>query len=162
MRLAGKWPLKQVWEPTAHDADLRPVVIIPGYGMNAHIFGYHPSDISLEEFLAQQGFEVWSLNMRGQDPSRCLRGGSKDYTMADIVTVDLPVANPVLCIPSNADGIVPIESAQSILMAVSSSVKDFFVAGNADIKMAHADMFISRYSRELVFEPVAEWLLKQY
>ena len=50
-------------------AGRRPILIIPGYGMNAFIFGFHPRGTSMERCLAEAGFEVWSANLRGQGPS---------------------------------------------------------------------------------------------
>jgi len=68
-----------------------PLLIVPGYGMNAYIFGYHPNGKSLEQYLAERGFEVWSVNLRGQEPSRNT-GGSRMHTMQDVALNDLPVA----------------------------------------------------------------------
>src|SRR5690606_5415397 len=62
--------LKRTWSPDHFDASLRPVVIVPGYGMNSFIFGFHPRGTSMERVLAEAGFEVWSANLRGQGPSR--------------------------------------------------------------------------------------------
>ena len=302
--------LKQTVDPRHHNKNLRPLAIIPGYGMNSYILGYHPRDLSMEEYLALQGFEVWSLNMRGQEPSRSV-GGDNEYNIKDIVNEDLAVSvdyvldktrsrrkkvdligcslggtyaylypilvnekkvgsivgigspfrmenihpllkiafssphlvgmiklshirqlagfvlpklirvpkllsiyihpeivdiskpeeliltvedpnrklnkelaywikkqdliidgmnmtemaadikNPLLCVMSNADGIVNQETALSILKVASSKVKDSFVAGTDNIKMAHADMFISNYAGQMVFEPLAEWLIAQ-
>jgi pimeloyl-ACP methyl ester carboxylesterase len=53
-------------------AGRRPILIVPGYGMNAFIFGFHPRGTSMERYLAEAGFEVWSANLRGQGPSRRL------------------------------------------------------------------------------------------
>ena len=53
-------------------ASRRPVLIIPGYGMNAFIFGFHPRGTSMERCLAEAGFEVWTANLRAQGPSRRL------------------------------------------------------------------------------------------
>ena len=302
--------IKKSFDSKKHDPKLKPLAIIPGYGMNAFIFGYHPRDVSMEEYLTQQGFEVWSINLRNQEPSECV-GGSTEYVIEDIVYNDLAIAvdyilehtssnqnrvdligaslggayaylyaalidsekagalvgmgapfrmvgihpaftiitycpkllgmikfnnlrqlarlaipiviaipqliyiymhpeivdtskadqlvkavenpnrklniqlahwvknkeliinnqkfsdlvskvkNPILCVLSNADGIVSQENALSVLNASSSSVKDCFVAGNEEIKMAHADLFISDYCKSMVFEPLANWLLKQ-
>lgn len=68
-----------------------PLLLIPGYGMNSFPLGYHPSGQSLEQELCARGFEVWSCNLRGQDPSRST-GGSKLYGMRDLALVDLPCA----------------------------------------------------------------------
>lgn len=62
--------LEQVWSGSALRVDAEPVAIIPGYGMNGFIFGFHPRGTTLRRALAEAGFEVWTLNLRGQGPSR--------------------------------------------------------------------------------------------
>ncbi len=47
-------------------AGRRPVLIVPGYGMNSFIFGFHPRGLSLEAYLASRGLEVWSVDLRAQ------------------------------------------------------------------------------------------------
>ena len=305
-----KLAVTQTWDSKHYNPELRPLLIVPGYGMNAFIFGYHPNGESLEEHLATAGFEVWSVNFRNQGGSirEC---GSVDYGMADIALGDLPaaidyvVANnragnskidligcslggayvyvyaalkgtehvgaivgmgapfrwvevhpvlafafksrrvakalrishtrfiaryglpllakipallsiylhtditdiskpeiltrtvedpnpqlnaeisdwirsrdlivneynltqemekvdvPVFALLSNADGIVPPATALSVLDAVSSTVRDSYTAGDAIIRMAHADMYISDYAKPMVFEPLARWLKQQ-
>ncbi len=302
--------LKHSYDPQNYNPRLKPLAIIPGYGMNAYIFGYHPWDCCMEDYLTQQGFEVWSLNLRNQEPSKRV-GGDEEYYLQDILYGDLSIAvdyildntqsdrdkvdligaslggayaymyaalvdsqkagslvgigapfrmvgvhplfllvtssprllgsikfkhtrqlarlalpvaikvprliyiymhpeivdttysekllkavenpnrklnyqlahwvkntdlilnghnltremakvkNPILCVLSNADGIVSEENALSVLEASSSDVKDYFVAGDDYVKMAHADLFISDYCRTMVFDPLASWLLKQ-
>jgi pimeloyl-ACP methyl ester carboxylesterase len=83
--------LKQCVDPARLDPSRPPLVIVPGYGMNAFIFGYHPSGASLEETLCAAGFEVWSVNLRNQEPSRC-KGGSTLYSFEDVSLRDLPIA----------------------------------------------------------------------
>jgi pimeloyl-ACP methyl ester carboxylesterase len=83
--------LKQTYEPRALEPYRRPVAIIPGYGMNAFIFGYHPTGRSMEAYWADRGFEVWSLNLRGQGTSRRV-GGRKQYGFYDAAVTDLGVA----------------------------------------------------------------------
>src|ERR1051326_6861472 len=48
----------------------RPVVIVPGYGMNSFIFGFHPQERSLEATLAHRGLVVYAADLRGQGRSR--------------------------------------------------------------------------------------------
>ena len=40
--------LSQTWDPAKLVPGRRPVIIVPGYGMNSFIFSYHPSGPSLE------------------------------------------------------------------------------------------------------------------
>lgn len=70
----------------------RPLLIIPGYGMNSFIFRYHPSGPSMMESLAARGFEVWSVDLRAQGESRAENGGRGDYCLEDIACVDVPAA----------------------------------------------------------------------
>ncbi len=82
--------LRQSWNPDTVTLDRRPLVIIPGYGMNAFIFGWHPNGPSMIEFLADRGFEVWTVDLRAQGRSVC-KGGSKDYHIEDAALTDLEV-----------------------------------------------------------------------
>ena len=83
--------LKQTYEPEGLERTRRPVAIIPGYGMNAFIFGYHPRGKSMEAYWAGKGFEVWSLNLRAQGNSKRL-GGRRQYGFYDAAVTDLGVA----------------------------------------------------------------------
>ncbi len=290
-------------------AGSRPLAIIPGYGMNAFIFGYHPSGFSMEEFFARRGFEVWSLFLRKQRGTRrrggtnrfgmaevaitdlraafdhiasatttggdridsigCSLGGSYQYIHASLVpenkmgaivsigsplawtsvhplikrlfanprivgsipfvfsshlaelgfpllkrfpkvlriyvhpeitdtskistlvkTIEDPVPqinreiaewirkrdlvlsgrnvtramqhvkNPLLVVVANRDGIVPESTVMSAFEASGATMKDVLRVGTDVLHFAHADLFISRHSHELVFEPIAAWLEK--
>src|SRR5690554_137091 len=52
------------------DPRKKPVLMIPGYAMNVFILSFHPSGMSMIEYLCAQGFEVWAANLRGQGASR--------------------------------------------------------------------------------------------
>ena len=303
--------LKQTYDPGKLRKELRPLAIVPGYGMNAFIFGYHPTGMSMEAYWAGRGFEVWSLNLRAQGGSRrqggrrsygfheagvidlgcaleyvarntvtgadrvdgvgCSLGGTylyvylaamreksrlgslvamgaplrwteihpalkavfsspflvgqirmrgtrhlarlgvpilkrlpkllhlymhpeiiDTYKMGEMVqtiedpnpvlnreiaewirSVDLHVngvnvtegvaaaVNPLLVVLANADGIVPVASALSAQEVMASPVKDVLRVGTGEVAVAHADLFISEISREWVFEPLADWLVRQ-
>lgn len=86
------WALEiSCFRSPSHQAHLRPLLMIPGYAMNAFILSYHPTSRSLIEFLADAGFEVWTLNMRGQGNSRSL-GGHRHFGLQDYALRDVPVA----------------------------------------------------------------------
>jgi alpha-beta hydrolase superfamily lysophospholipase len=69
----------------------RPVLIVPGYGMNSFIFGFHPRGQSLEAYLAARGLEVWSVDLRGQGRS-VREHGSEEYGLGELAVDDLGVA----------------------------------------------------------------------
>jgi len=83
--------LHQTWDPARLVKGRRPVLIVPGYGMNSFVFSYHPHGVSMEGYLAQAGFEVWRCDLRGQGAS-ARRGGSVDYSLADLAVTDLRTA----------------------------------------------------------------------
>lgn len=69
----------------------RPVLIVPGYGMNSFIFGFHPRGLSLEAYLASRGLEVWSVDLRGQGRS-VREHGSDEYGLGELAVDDLRCA----------------------------------------------------------------------
>jgi len=300
--------VKRFFLAEKQDKQLRPLLIVPGYGMNSFIFSYHPHDVSLIEYLCEQGFEVWTADLSAQGES-VNRSGGEEPGLKELACMDLPViidrviknnsgghekidlvgcslggtliyiytalfgtekvssvvglgsplrwekinplvrvlfsspglagsvkvknmrtiakyALPILAkvpkllhiyihpeivdlskpeiltqtvedpnrvinrqiatwlktkdlfidgknitelfgkitvplflILCKTDGVVPPETALSALNT-NSKIKEYVVAGNDKVKMAHADMYISRYARQFVFEPLASWLLK--
>ncbi|MCB9680124.1 MAG: alpha/beta fold hydrolase [Alphaproteobacteria bacterium] len=71
-------------------AGRRPVVMIPGYAMNSYILGYHPGGPSMVAWLVQEGFEVWTANLRGQGGSLPPPRPSR-FGLAELALDDLPV-----------------------------------------------------------------------
>lgn len=68
-----------------------PILLIPGYGMNTFVLDYHPSDISMVQFLVEDGWDVFTANLRGQGNSRPQRGkGYPDFGFVDVARLDLP------------------------------------------------------------------------
>lgn len=68
------------------------------------------------------------------------------------------VEKPLLLILATADGIVPAATARSALSCLGGSRKSELWVGSAAVPMAHADLFISRYSEPWVFAPLIAWL----
>lgn len=304
-----KLELKQCRPPRKFHPRRNPVAIIPGYGMNSFIFGFHPRGLSMEDYLTERGLEVWSLNLRGQggsfpegghrrfglrelavddlgtalsyithhsksrsgkvDVIGCSLGGTLAFTHAALMPhhnkigsivamgaplrweavhpllrivffsprligmIPLPRAklilrllaplflnspllklylhreivdlknrdvlmetiedpsrflnreigewirnkdliiehrnithefrkskHPLLCVVANGDGIVPAMTALSAEETSGARVKETLVVGTDRLRFAHADLFISNHSHEMVFKPTADWLLK--
>ncbi|MEW6440254.1 MAG: alpha/beta fold hydrolase [bacterium] len=80
--------VKQTYAPARIERKRRPIAIVPGYGMNAFIFGYHPTGKPMEIYWAEKGFEVWSVNLRAQDGS-IRTGGRRTYGFYDAAVTDL-------------------------------------------------------------------------
>jgi pimeloyl-ACP methyl ester carboxylesterase len=84
--------LKGTHAPEVFDPTRRPIVIVPGYGMNSFIFGYHPRGTSMERVLAEAGFEVWSVNLRRQGGSKRSQGMASAPSMERCACVDVRAA----------------------------------------------------------------------
>ncbi|MBL8604660.1 MAG: alpha/beta fold hydrolase [Myxococcales bacterium] len=74
-----------------------PVLIVPGYGMNAFIFGFHPSGRSLSEHLAWRGLDVFTVDLRAQGDSVAVsrearRHPTRGFGLAALSGVDLTAA----------------------------------------------------------------------
>ncbi len=300
--------LKQCRPPTKIHRRRNPILIIPGYGMNSFIFGFHPRGLSMEDYFRERGFEVWTVNLRAQGGSK-REGGSTHYGLLDLATIDLDSAvefaaknstsrtgrvdligcslggtlsfiyaalvpdnrtgalvaigaplrwekvhplvriafssptlvglipmrgtrcllkklaplliespllkiylhkemvdlrrkdlffetvenpnrhlnrelarwiqekdlilegknvtdafrkikNPLLCVLANADGIVPPLTALSAEEIAGSKIKETLVVGDDKLRFAHADLFVANHCHEMVFQPIANWLLK--
>ena len=84
------WELSlfQTWDESRPPRGRRPVLIVPGYGMNSFIFSFHPHGASLQSYLAAAGFEVWRADLRAQGASRSVGGGDV-YGLEDLALTDL-------------------------------------------------------------------------
>ena len=94
---SGNWRLDVTRhvEPEAFDPELKPVLMIPGYAMNAFILGFHPTGRSMIGYLIDQGFEVWTANLRGQGESLCMRGDD-EFGFAELTGEDLPAVRSLV------------------------------------------------------------------
>ncbi|MSP23605.1 MAG: alpha/beta fold hydrolase [Myxococcales bacterium] len=84
--------LRRTVSPAHLDPRARPLLIVPGYGMNSFIFSYHPRNTSLERWLAEAGFEVWAMNLRAQGASVPCNAAPGPVTLANYAGIDLPRA----------------------------------------------------------------------
>jgi pimeloyl-ACP methyl ester carboxylesterase len=70
---------------------LTAALLVPGYGMNSFIFGFHPNGLSLEAYLASRGIDVYSVDLRGQGRAEN-DGGGKRFGLSDLAVTDLGAA----------------------------------------------------------------------
>ncbi len=85
-----KLELKRSVSPEHFNPALRPLLILPGYGMNAYIFGWPEQGASMERCLAEQGFEVWSGGLRHQGRSERVEPGAGPPGLRAYAETDLP------------------------------------------------------------------------
>ena len=86
------WRLSVTRYRAAREPRGRPVLVVPGYGMNSFIFSYHPRGTSMERCLAEGGFEVWAMDLRGQGHSKPTQSRPGDCTLFNYAAIDVPAA----------------------------------------------------------------------
>jgi pimeloyl-ACP methyl ester carboxylesterase len=86
------------------------------------------------------------------DKDLLVRGTNLTHALRSIVT-------PLLCVVANADGIVPRETAEYCYRHAGSTDKTLLEVGSSDMRLAHADMFISHHAEGIVFAPIRDWIL---
>lgn len=91
VRTSDGWSLslKQTFRPDRLKRSSMPVVIVPGYGMNSFIFGFHPRGRSFEAALVDGGLEVFSADLRAQGDSRPHERVRHDWGLWDLAATDL-------------------------------------------------------------------------
>ncbi len=83
--------LVRTWHRERWDRARKPVLIVPGYGMNSFIFSFHPNGLSLEGYLVDAGFETWRVDLRAQGES-VSTGGGDNFALEDLALTDLGAA----------------------------------------------------------------------
>lgn len=87
--------LKRYWNPASLVASRPPVVMVPGYAMNSFILSFHPGGRSMIGYLVDQGYELWTTDLRAQGDSRRTAGprplhlGDR-FGLAELAVDDLP------------------------------------------------------------------------
>ena len=84
--------LRRTVSPQHFDAATKPLLIVPGYGMNSFIFSYHPRGTSMERCLAEGGYEVWAMDLRGQGHSRPTVDRPGAISLENYASIDVPAA----------------------------------------------------------------------
>lgn len=69
----------------------KPVLLVPGYGMNSLIFHHHPRGTPLMGALLRAGFDPWTVDLRGAKATQALPYAAAPR-LADQAWVDLPAA----------------------------------------------------------------------
>jgi pimeloyl-ACP methyl ester carboxylesterase len=73
----------------------------------------------------------------------------------------LGLTRPLLCVLANGDGIVPRATAEFPYHQARSRSKALLEVGTNEIRMAHADLFVSNEAHARVFQPIVDFLAEQ-
>lgn len=86
-----KLELRRYVDEPSLDPDRPPILFVPGYGMNTFVLAFHPSGQSMVEHLVWAGFDVWTVNLRGQGGAERV-GGPKRIGFRELALIDVPRA----------------------------------------------------------------------
>jgi len=77
------------------------------------------------------------------------------------VSARLPeMKHPFFCVVANDDGIVLPATSRHTFDTIGSTHKDILFVGDADMPVAHADLFLCKAAQPRVFAPIADFLLQ--
>lgn len=110
--------------------------------------------------------DIQSLIATVDDPNRHVTQqlaewiATRDLIIHGANVTDMMQSNPtpLLCVLPNRDGIVPAQTALSVVRASGAKIKDVCRVGDERMPFAHTDPFVHKEAPERVFKPVAEWL----
>lgn len=74
------------------DKRKRPVLVVPGYGMNAYALRFETRGKSMTRSLSQAGFEVWTVNLRGQGKTSRTRSNALTPSLRRCAMTDVGTA----------------------------------------------------------------------
>ncbi|MBL8739828.1 MAG: alpha/beta fold hydrolase [Myxococcales bacterium] len=89
-----------------------------------------------------------------RDKDLVLRGTNVSTALAN-------VRSPLLCVVANGDGIVPRATAEFSYRRIGTHDRTLLEVGSPEMRLAHADMFVSGEAHERVYAPVRDWLLER-
>ncbi len=122
----------QYWDDAKLDPTQPPLLLVPGYGMNAFVLGFHPGGLSMIEFLVQAGFEVWTSNLRGQGKSRRLHRRAGRIGFRELALTDVPVALDTVRTHTRTER----QDVHGLGCSLGASILYIFLAHHADHGLA--------------------------
>lgn len=100
-----------------------PVLFVPGYGMNSHIFHHHPGDQTFAEVLMDAGLDPWSVDLRGT--STALAPSRRAIPrLADQAFIDLPGVFDHIAAATGAERVNAIGCSLGGLMLYAHAGRD--------------------------------------
>lgn len=87
------WELEvsRSWNPRTLESRRRPVLMVPGFGNNKSVFSFPDDFHSWESNYVKRGYEVWTVNLRGQGNSKFLGRRNRPIGIRDLAVTDLNV-----------------------------------------------------------------------
>ncbi|HVZ34225.1 MAG TPA: alpha/beta hydrolase [Polyangiaceae bacterium] len=132
----GPEPIAVVRKRRAEGETLAPVVLVHGFGQNR--YAWHMSNRSFANYLADRGFDVFNVDLRGHGRSKKL-GSAQSRGIDDYIRGDVPaVLDEVLSLSGFAKAFFVGHSLGGLCAAAASARRPDKVAGVVTIGSPHA------------------------
>lgn len=147
------WRLALARRPAAAGAPRgTPVLLLHGLAVNRFFMDFGAGANSLAAYLAGQGFECFSLDLRGHGSSR--PGPGRDWTVDDYVRSDLPAALAAIRRVTGASKVLLVGHSQGGLVALArAALEPEAIAGVVamGVPVSFAGVQPHRLMTEMVF-----------
>lgn len=135
-QVRGPEPLVMVRKRRAEGETLAPVILVHGFGQNRYAF--HMRERSFSNYLADRGFDVFNVDLRGHGRSAEL-GSRRSRGVDDYIRGDLPaVLDRVLALSGFDKAFFVGHSLGGLCSAAASATRTEQVAGVVTIGSPHA------------------------
>ena len=132
----GPEPLALVRKRRAEGETLAPVILVHGFGQNRYTF--HMRERSFANYLADRGFDVFNLDLRGHGRSADL-GSARSRGIDDYIRGDLPpVIERVLALSGFEKTFMVGHSLGGLCSAAAAATRSHQVAGVVTVGSPHA------------------------
>lgn len=95
-----------------------PVLLVHGIAMNRHAFDFGVERWSVARFLSAEGFDCFTLELRGHGRSRA--GPSRRWTLDDYLREDVPAALDAVRAATGADRVLWVGHSQGALLGMAA------------------------------------------
>jgi polyhydroxyalkanoate synthase subunit PhaC len=136
IEVRGPEPLSMVRKRRAEGDPIAPVVLVHGFGQNRYAF--HMPERSFANFLADRGFDVFNVDLRGHGRS-VDRGSARSRGIDDYIRGDLPaVLDEVLAVSGFDKAFLLGHSLGGLCCAAAAARRPEQAAGIVTIGSPHA------------------------
>lgn len=137
LEVRGPVPLAMVRKRRAEGETLAPVILVHGFGQNR--YAWHMPERSFANYLADQGFDVFIVDLRGHGRSAALGAPRASQGVDDYIRGDLPaVIDHVLELSGFSKTFLVGHSLGGLCSAATAALRPSQVAGVVTIGSPHA------------------------
>lgn len=142
------------FRPKGPAARRTPVLCVPGLGADSHNFDA-PAPFGLGPYLAEQGFDVWAVDLRGTGLSPVHGKQWREITFDDFLRLDLPAVVEHVCATSGSPDLMWLGHSMGGLLMYATLGTGRGARVKAGVAICSPLGFPTRWNVAPIFEPVA-------